>query len=261
MQHRYDHNLILFTGVISGILFWVFDSIIDTYLFNLDETFLQTLLYPEVHELWMRIVVLILLVGVSLFASHLLRKMEHLNIELENHRHNLEEIVSIRTEQLEKLASIDDLTQLYNRRKFNSLLEQELARNMRYGRDLSIIMFDIDHFKNINDSFGHATGDATLSTLARLCSDAIRNTDILGRIGGEEFMLLLPETPKQNARILAERLRDMIANHPFPGVEHITISMGVTAVYENDTIDSLFSRVDIALYAAKENGRNRVVVA
>jgi diguanylate cyclase (GGDEF)-like protein len=122
-------------------------------------------------------------------------------------------------------------------------------------------MIDIDHFKEINDRFGHQAGDSTLQHVAKSIFDNIRTTDIFGRIGGEEFAIVLPETSKQAAADFAEKIRQLIEEEKFPGVDQVTICLGVTQCYENDTSSSLFSRADVALYAAKNAGRNRVVAA
>lgn len=111
------------------------------------------------------------------------------------------------------------------------------------------------------DSYGHQVGDITLQLFSKIIFDSIRETDVFGRIGGEEFALVLPETSKEAAREFAERIRSIFENEKFPEVEKVTISLGVTQFYTDDTSDSIFSRADIALYAAKESGRNKIVVA
>ena len=132
---------------------------------------------------------------------------------------------------------------------------------MRHQHPLSVVMIDIDHFKRINDIYGHPVGDQTLQILSKTISAIIRSTDIFGRIGGEEFALVLPETKKQTAKDFAERIRLCIENEKFPDIGHLTVCMGVTQFYTDDSSSSIFSRADIALYAAKNSGRNRVVAA
>jgi diguanylate cyclase (GGDEF)-like protein len=254
-------NFVFYIGILASLIFWILDGLIDAVFFEEDESIIESIFYPDAHEIYMRSIVLILFMIVSLIARNLLKEQERTNRELTHHKTNLEEIVSLRTKQLEKIATIDDLTQIYNRRKFFELANYELTRNARYKHPLSIIMIDIDHFKDINDRFGHQTGDITLQYVARTIFDSIRTTDIFGRIGGEEFAMVLPETSKQEAADFAEKIRQLIENEKFPDVGLVTICLGVTQYYENDTSGSLFSRADVALYAAKNAGRNRVTVA
>lgn len=165
--------------------------------------------------------------------------------------------------ELEKLAQTDFLTGLANRRHFMALAEQELARTLRYGGPLSVLMMDIDHFKKINDTYGHKSGDIVLQAFAQLCRSAVRNIDILGRIGGEEFAAVLPETDSQRAVEVAERLREIISKAEIY-LEHglpiqVTMSIGVASqVGKSGNIDTLFSWADAALYEAKKAGRNKV---
>jgi len=162
-------------------------------------------------------------------------------------------------EQLQRLSTTDPLTGAYNRRMFMDLLAKELQRVDRYGEPFSLLMFDIDHFKAVNDQYGHDAGDRVLVEMVRLSMDTIRQSDALARWGGEEFMVLLPQTDGDMAYTLGERLRKHIARHTFIGAGHLTVSVGVTSCGSGDTIDSLLKRVDEALYSAKESGRNRVV--
>ncbi|WP_241546763.1 GGDEF domain-containing protein [Thiohalobacter thiocyanaticus] len=163
--------------------------------------------------------------------------------------------------ELEHQASHDVLTGLNNRRKFEELLLQEIERTSRYQRPFAVIMFDIDHFKRINDRHGHDIGDAVLNELATIVGEQVRDSDIPARWGGEEFIVLLPETGTEGARQAAEgRLRRRIAETLFTGAGRVTISLGVTQYQSGDTLDSLVKRADEALYRAKEEGRDRVVV-
>lgn len=166
-------------------------------------------------------------------------------------RHNLEQ-------ELQRQASHDSLTGLYNRRKFEVMLLHERERATRYRRHLAIILLDIDHFKLVNDRFGHNVGDEVLRQLADLMREQRRDSDVLARWGGEEFIILLPETDLDGALHTAELLRQSIANTRFPAVGQVTISLGVSACRPGDTPDSLISRADDALYQAKEAGRNTV---
>jgi diguanylate cyclase (GGDEF)-like protein len=161
---------------------------------------------------------------------------------------------------LESRAFIDPLTGALNRRSFMDRLAREQMRTLRGGEPFSLIMFDIDHFKSINDSFGHDVGDVVLKQLTDLVLENVREGDSLGRWGGEEFMLLEPRAGLDSAARLAERLREGIAAHHFTGVPcPVTSSFGVVQHRPGEDMDELTKRVDQALYRAKESGRNRVV--
>jgi len=167
-------------------------------------------------------------------------------------------------QELERLAQTDMLTGLANRRHFMTLAEQELARAVRYGGKLSVLMMDIDHFKNVNDTYGHHAGDLVIQKLGQLCQETLRkNIDVAGRIGGEEFAVILPETDSQQAVDAAERLRCAIANTEVPweqgGPLHFTVSVGVASLAVQKTnLDALLACADQSLYEAKASGRNRV---
>jgi len=166
--------------------------------------------------------------------------------------------------QLERLATTDSLTGALNRGRFMARAADEVMRSLRYGRALSAIMLDIDHFKKINDTHGHATGDEAIRSVVRVCRSLVRGADILGRLGGEEFAILLPETPPQGAVLLAERLRRALAvtEVRIPGGVGVTftVSVGVSALRPGEeAVSALLARADEALYRAKNGGRNRVV--
>lgn len=158
---------------------------------------------------------------------------------------------------LRKAATIDKLTQVFNRHTFEDLIEKEIDRCKRYKSPLSLIMFDLDHFKEVNDTCGHAAGDTVLSATASLVKENIRTSDSIGRWGGEEFMVLLPEEGLGEALAVAEKLRALIESR-VQGSERVTASFGVTEFRDGDTIDSICSRVDKAMYKAKNKGRNKV---
>ncbi len=168
-------------------------------------------------------------------------------------------------EQLFGLATSDALTGMRNRRYFLEGAEAEFSRAKRHSRNLSLLLIDVDHFKEINDTHGHAAGDAALKSLARVCRRSMREVDIVGRIGGEEFAIAMPEAELASARAAAERLRRQIAEEElsFDGKAiRITISVGVSAAEPRDmSIEQIMRRADQALYQAKGGGRNRVVVA
>jgi diguanylate cyclase (GGDEF)-like protein len=143
---------------------------------------------------------------------------------------------------------------------FIDLLTREMQRAQRYGAVFSLIMFDIDRFKMVNARYGHDAGDRILVEVVEVSRKTIRSTDILSRWGGEEFMVLLPQTDSEKALAMGERLRKAIAHHSFADVDALTISVGVTSLRQLDSIDVLLKRVDEALYAAKNGGRNRVML-
>jgi diguanylate cyclase (GGDEF)-like protein/PAS domain S-box-containing protein len=161
-------------------------------------------------------------------------------------------------EKIIRLATIDTLTGLYNRYEFNNKYRQELDRAKRYNKDLSILMYDLDHFKKVNDEFGHDAGDSVLIRVSELVKQNIRAVDIAGRWGGEEFLVLLPEVAKDQARTVAEKLRRLIAEWDFERPSQVTVSFGVAQYEPGEDAEDLMRRLDKALYLAKENGRNRV---
>jgi len=170
----------------------------------------------------------------------------------------------LREQELHRLATSDALTGLANRRHFMERLEQERARVVRFHHRCGLMMVDLDHFKQINDQFGHATGDRVLKTFAETATAQLRQIDIIGRIGGEEFAILLPGTDLGGAKVLAERLRLALARITFADIEmlQVTTSIGVTEITASDSeVDTPLSRADKAVYAAKRNGRNRVELA
>ncbi|MBP2310945.1 diguanylate cyclase [Azospirillum soli] len=167
--------------------------------------------------------------------------------------------------QLLEQAHTDPLTGAANRRFFLERAQEEIARSRRYGHPLSVLMTDIDHFKRINDTHGHAAGDEALKRFANLLRDDLRPSDLIGRYGGEEFVVLLPETELADAPAVAERLRAKVegAELVHDGISfHMTVSIGVAAVDLRDgMIEAALNEADAALYRAKETGRNRVVIA
>ncbi|MBA2779488.1 GGDEF domain-containing protein [Billgrantia kenyensis] len=162
--------------------------------------------------------------------------------------------------RLRRLSDTDDLTGLANRRRLISRLDEEIARSTRHGTPLSLMLIDLDHFKQVNDTWGHLQGDQVLTEFASLSDRLLREEDIIGRLGGEEFAVVLPLTPLVASRPLAERLRAAIAEHDFglsPG--QLTASIGLAEYRLGEPRDTLIDRADQSLYAAKRQGRNRVV--
>ena len=164
--------------------------------------------------------------------------------------------------EIEKKAIYDGLTNCYNKRETEEFIKKFLYNYLRYKNDFfTIMMLDIDHFKKINDTYGHLAGDFVLKEIAKIVKNLIRKSDICGRFGGEEFVILLPNTKLSGAMKLAERIRETIQNHTFDfnGKKiNVTVSIGITSVGVNDSYESLISRADEALYEAKEKGRNRI---
>ncbi len=155
-------------------------------------------------------------------------------------------------------ATTDALTGIDNRIKFNQSLAIEIARATRYNSPLSLIIFDIDHFKKVNDTFGHSVGDKVLKTLAKLVEANIRETNIFARWGGEEFVILAPGISLTETLELADKLRSKVEEFDFNKPQKVTLSFGVTAFKKGDSSTMLLNRADEALYRAKENGRNQV---
>lgn len=173
---------------------------------------------------------------------------------------NLRRRLAAQRRELSAVAFIDPLTDLHNRRYVTEALERELARIERMKvRTLSVALIDVDHFKRVNDSFGHDVGDKMLVQLAEVFSDEMRRMDTVGRFGGEEFIILMPDTDLGGAAIAMERLRRRVEGMPGPanGVE-MTVSIGITEYRSGDSIERLLRRADQAMYVAKEGGRNRV---
>lgn len=162
---------------------------------------------------------------------------------------------------LERLATIDTLTGLPNRRRLEEASQLQMARVKRYGEKLSVIMIDVDKFKSVNDTHGHQAGDLVLQNVAQVLAATVRESDFVGRWGGEEFMVLCPATRRGDAAIVAEKLRAAVAAHDFPIVGSKTASFGVAELAAGESLDHAVERADSALYRAKENGRNRVELA
>ena len=173
--------------------------------------------------------------------------------------------IAIRHAQLfqaqEENALTDELTKLPNRRHLAQRFLQEMQRARRHHNAIAFLMIDLDHFKQVNDTYGHLNGDAVLAELAQILVTGARESDVCARYGGEEFALILHETTEPGARTLAERIRAKVAAATFPGGLKLTISVGVAATDEPALFTQLIDRADQALYAAKQGGRNQVRVA
>ncbi len=161
---------------------------------------------------------------------------------------------------LEKLSATDHLTGAWNRAQFDRIIESELGRSLRFCQPISLVMLDIDHFKRINDTFGHQAGDAVLQELVQFVKQVVRSGDLLFRWGGEEFVILAFSTGHRNARSFAEGLRRRIAAHAFSHTGRLSVSIGGAEYLSSESSAEWFQRADNALYRAKQSGRNRVVV-
>lgn len=173
-------------------------------------------------------------------------------------RREVYQMLEEKNRELERLAVTDHLTGLYNRTKLDEIIAAEINRTSRTGKKFSVIMADIDYFKSVNDKYGHITGDAVLTDIGGLLLKNCRKTDYVGRWGGEEFLVICPETDEKGAIILAEKLLGSVAAYRYMEGEKITMSLGAASLRPGDSWDSLLKRADDALYAAKYKGRCRV---
>lgn len=178
-------------------------------------------------------------------------------------RQELEEIQRLHYEELQKIAIHDDLTGIYNRRQGISMLETEISKAKRLNTPLCCLLLDIDHFKKINDTYGHSVGDKVLVKITDYIQKTLRPYDIFFRFGGEEFVIILPNQTIKQAQICAQRIRKLCDENHFLPLDntsflHVTLSIGLTALKPTDSYDELFNRSDIALYEAKNGGRNQV---
>lgn len=195
--------------------------------------------------------------NVSIYAA---LRTKALQDELKQRNKQTEELLT----KVEFLAITDPLTGLYNRRFFDNVLKKELTEGKRYGQSVSCLMMDIDHFKRINDTFGHETGDSVLKEIAASLRTLLREVDTIARWGGEEFIVMMPHTDINGALVPASRILKAIADRIFAKIpdEHITVSIGLACSGETqNTPDILVNAADLALYEAKKKGRNRIEVA
>ncbi len=184
----------------------------------------------------------------GLYMQYARVRMQVLSLKLEE-----------RNRELKAIMIRDPLTGAYNRLFLEEFLQKQVTSFNRYGDYTSILMFDIDRFKSVNDTFGHQRGDAVLKRLVEIVTQNIRDSDIVARIGGEEFLVLLPRTNGENALRIAEKLRGIVAESAFEEIPRpITISIGVGNLSDGESLDAALARIDEALYAAKRKGRNRV---
>ena len=163
-------------------------------------------------------------------------------------------------EKIKRLSEEDYLTKLYNRRKIHEIIETEIKRSRRYKSAFAVLLLDIDNFKNINDTYGHNTGDKVLVQFSDIIRHTIRESDIASRWGGEEFLVICPETTTEGAMSLAEKIRYNIENGSFEEAGNVTASVGVAGAQHGDNVKSLIFRADQALYSSKKAGKNRVTM-
>ncbi len=213
--------------------------------------------YHQSFMLMLVISAIAILLGIMI-SAYVVKKTWTAEMVLKRGKDELERLVQERTSDLHQLASTDELTGIFNRRKFGEVMQMELARSKRYGTKLSVILFDVDHFKSINDTHGHHIGDLVLQKLATVISSALRDTDILARWGGEEFIILAPCNESSCPDLLAERLRSMIESTAFGEAGRVTCSFGASEFRHGDDQDTFINRADHNLYRAKNSGRNKV---
>jgi diguanylate cyclase (GGDEF)-like protein len=266
MKIQHKINILVF---ILAITFWLVHSYFDSLTSIEGVSFFESCFNPGFESLMLRGFVVLLLLIFSAFAERLVKVFNNMAREVEQHQEFIEETINqhiaesyertVAIKELEKLAETDPLTSVYNRRKFKEMLQYEAERNQRYQYGLSLILCDIDHFKRINDKFGHDIGDQALKAFAKKVTDNIRDIDVFARWGGEEFILLMPNSSVDSANIVAEKLRKIIEKTDIENIGHFTASFGVAEFRASDTIESFIRRADDALYKAKEGGRNMVV--
>lgn len=262
------HNKITILGVLLAIIYWNVDALVYSLFSEQGITFLQSCFKPRGEELWMRAFVVLLLMVFAAYTERLLAIIHDMTVKLKKYHFRLElTIAELEAEnmehqclvdELETLSITDPLTSIYNRRKFNEMLTMEIERSKRYQNSLSIIMCDIDHFKKINDTFGHDVGDKAIRKFSKQIHENIRETDMFARWGGEEFMILMPNVSAKNAHSVAEKLRIIIEKTEVETAGSFTASFGVTDLMFDDTAETFIKRADQTLYKAKRGGRNRV---
>ncbi len=265
-------------GLLLGMLFWVLDSVVDAFVFGEYASFLQALVDPGASELWMRACVMVLLLSFSWYARRQgIRLEQSQNLleaseaELDTHRdmqvvlrRQADElnrrVVRVESEQerLRLLAYQDPLTGLYNRRRIEEILESARLTQQLSEAGLGVLLVDIDHFKKVNDRFGHFAGDRVLSEMSTMLKTYFRRGDAAGRWGGEEFLVILPNLSVGEAEVVSENFRLRVARAEFPPAGKLTVSLGLAMIEPGETAESVLKRADKALMMAKNNGRNRL---
>lgn len=254
----------------SGFYMDEIESIVEEERSSLQKIYEKKLLTLKIYSIIFTIISLF----ISIFISKKLKEkfillkaeLEKKSNELQELNLELEEKIHIRTKELEDayikmrhIANTDSLTQINNRYSFLNAFNYELKKHKELQSEFSLIMFDIDHFKRINDTYGHDVGDKVIIEITQRAKESLRESDIFGRIGGEEFMIFLPHTSIDEAKEIAQRVRINIDSADFNIVGHVTISLGVSSYTANEGGFDILKKVDMALYEAKSLGRNRVV--
>jgi diguanylate cyclase (GGDEF)-like protein len=170
----------------------------------------------------------------------------------------LNDLLNEKADRYKQLAAIDPLTNLYNRYKFIELFTTEVHSMKQRQQAVSLLLLDIDHFKQVNDTYGHNMGDEILVAISKQLTAIVRNIDVVSRWGGEEFLVMLPTAELEQARIIAEKIRTLIEKTEFPEGLSVTMSIGIHQIDLDDGLEETISKADTALYRAKNNGRNRV---
>lgn len=210
--------------------------------------------------LWLTLLVLGTVIVVSLYWNRHLVKANRKIRDTLNDLHETQAQLEDQNRLFKQQSITDALTGIYNRLKLDEDLSYAIKLSSRTKREFSIILLDIDHFKLVNDQFGHLFGDELLKAFSSLLLSFIRKSDIVGRWGGEEFLIICPDTDLRGCEKLAEQLRKQIAGHEFPENKVVSASLGVAVHQQDEKADSLIGRVDKALYRAKNQGRNRVEI-
>jgi diguanylate cyclase (GGDEF)-like protein len=279
MPERFLRRLPLL-GLLAAALFWVLDAFIDVSLFGTHDTFIDALLNPRQAELWSRGVVIVFMLAFAWYARRLgIRLTDSMNLlqereqELDNHR-DMQHVLRRQADELNrqvmrhvneqealrKLAYIDPLTGLYNRRRIEEILDAYRLTQQLSGTGLGVLICDIDHFKSVNDTFGHFAGDRTLVRVGQLLKDHFRRGDAVGRWGGEEFLVVLPNLTQSEAEVISENFRARIERETHPPKGKLTVSLGLAMIKPDETAESLLKRADRALMLSKQNGRNRLYI-
>lgn len=210
--------------------------------------------------LWKTILFSIVVLSATLVWNRQLTRAKNRTLQALDELHATQNALHKRNEELQHLSVTDQLTGLFNRGKLDSELHKEISRFNRYGNAVSVMLMDIDHFKSVNDNYGHQQGDQVLVEVAKVLKDHSREVDVVGRWGGEEFMIVCPETDAEKAVLIAEKLRAELESMEFEQGLVITGSFGVSEIMTNEDETGLMQRADQALYKAKNDGRNRVVL-
>lgn len=249
-----DHQYAMSVGIRQDLplLLSVYDKTIAATTEQTRQRILNNWLSLSVQQDFDRSLLWQILLGIAVVLSLLLYRYFMVN----QHNRELQKV----NKKLQQLSHSDQLTGMHNRYYLHEAFENELSRYKRYQHGFAIVMLDIDHFKHINDNFGHVTGDDVIRRFGQLLCDHVREQDVVGRWGGEEFLILCPETDLAGARSLAEHLRTLIRRNDFAiDNMNVTASFGVTDYRENEAIEACIQRADQALYQAKDGGRDRTV--